>query len=64
MEMQVVMKNAGPSPVRVLTNFVNKTLTPGQLHVQPIVTELSLETAEGECCTVEMQFIPWFRRRH
>jgi hypothetical protein len=63
MEMQVVMQNAGPSPVRVLTNFVDKTLVPGQLYVQRVITELSLQTAEDEYSTVEMQFIPYFRRR-
>jgi hypothetical protein len=57
--LYVVTKNRGPSTVLASVSYGDdEKLVPEDVRVISVVGSLHLETMDGKCATVEMEFIP------
>jgi hypothetical protein len=56
--LYVVIGNRGPSTVLVCTGRDEEKITPNALRVIPMQGELTIESMDGKCATVELEFIP------
>jgi len=54
----VAIGNRGPSTVLVSTGRDEEKITPNALRVISIQGELTIESMDGKCATVELEFIP------
>jgi hypothetical protein len=54
----VAIGNRGPSTVLACTGRDEEKITPNALRVILIQGELTIESMDGKCATVELEFIP------